>query len=463
MKILLTGATGLIGKQLGKVLVEKGHELIVVSRNEAEARTGLPFPCRVIEADLVAAPLKDEVLLHSIDVVVHLMGESLANGRWDEAKKRRIYESRIIGTRHLVESFITKPKVFISASAVGYYGSCGHEEIDESHGAGDDFLGQLCQDWEEELLPLTFGGKSARVVSLRTGMVLASQGGALDKMIPLFNAGLGGVLGTGLQWMSWIHIDDAVGLIVHAIEKPSISGALNVVSPAPVTNAQFTNELAAALKTRVGPRIPQLAITVALGEMSIVALSSQRAMPSKALHSGYRFKFLNLAEALKDVCSVYPEGEAYFQSEQYLSQSPEQIFPFFSEAKNLQKITPPFLNFKILEQPSGSLFQGAEIRYSIKIHGVPMEWITVIEDWNPPFKFIDTQKKGPYKFWHHTHEFIPFAGGTLVVDRVRYRLPLGIFGGVVAGNLVKKDIQGIFNFRRKYFFENFEKELQSAK
>ena len=92
-----------------------------------------------------------------------------------------------------------------------------------------------------------------------------------------------------------------------------------------------------------------------------------------------------------------------------------------------------------------------------------MEWITVIEDWNPPFKFIDTQKKGPYKFWHHTHEFIPFAGGTLVVDRVRYRLPLGIFGGVVAGNLVKKDIQGIFSFRRKYFFENFEKELQSAK
>ncbi len=463
MKIFLTGATGLLGKELGKVLVKKGHELTVVSRNAADARENLPFSCRVIEGDLVAAPLKDHPELQSMDVVINLMGESIAGGRWDEAKKRRIYESRIFGTRHLIESFKVKPRVFISASAIGYYGSCGDEELTETHGSGADFLAQLSQDWEEELLPLSYGERGTRVVALRTGMVLATQGGALDKLIPLFNMGLGGVLGGGQQWMSWIHIEDVVGLITHALEKPSLFGAINVVSPEPVTNENFTRTLAEALGGRVGPRVPEFAVSTAIGEMSSLVLNSQRVLPVKALQTGYHFKFPKLEMALKDVCSVHAEGGGYFQREQFIPLSPEKIFPFFSDAKNLQKITPPTLSFKILEQPSKPLSQGDEIRYSIKIHGVPVEWVTVIEDWEPPFKFVDTQKKGPYKLWHHTHEFIAVVGGTLMVDRVRYRLPLGVIGGLVAGGFVRKDIEEIFNYRRKYLSQNLERDLQSIK
>jgi uncharacterized protein (TIGR01777 family) len=459
MKILMTGATGLIGKEVGKALVTKGHELIVVSRSAAKAREHLPFPCEVIEADLIAGPVKNNPLLKTVDAVINLMGESIGDGRWNESRKRRIYESRVLGTRNLIESLPNRPKIFISASAVGYYGSCGSEELSEDHAGGADFLAQVCQDWEEELMPLSFGDSSTRVVALRTAMVLASQGGALDKLISLFRKGLGSVLGDGRQWMSWIHLEDAVGLVLHALENSAVRGPLNVVAPQPVTNEEFTNRLARALNVRVGPRAPRLAIFAALGEMSSLVLNSQRGVAVKATQTGYRFKFAGLADALKAVCLPYHDGEDVYVREQYFPWKPEEIFPFFSDARNLQKITPPMLSFEIIGPPPEKIEQGSKIHYRIKMRGLPIDWVTRIEDWGPPFKFIDTQEKGPYRFWHHTHEFTPFAGGTLMTDRVRYRLPLGVLGDLFAGSFVRKDIEKIFDFRRQYLFKNLKKEI----
>ncbi|MBC7370784.1 MAG: TIGR01777 family protein [Bdellovibrionaceae bacterium] len=459
MKILITGATGLLGKEVGKALIEKGHKIVVVSRDPQKAIEQLPFPCEVIAGDLGIKNLQGEPLLREIDAVIHLMGESVGGGRWTEERKRRIYESRVLGTRHLIESLSVAPKVFISASGAGYYGSAGSDILNEESAPGDDFLAKTCVNWEKELLPLTVGKTGTRVVRLRTGMVFATQGGALDKLFPLFRRGLGSVIAGGQQWMNWIHIQDVVGLIFHALENSSVDGAMNLVSPNPATNEHFTKALASAMGVSVGPPAPAFAIKAALGEMSVLVLASQRVIPEVALRTGYKFKHPDLQEALRDVALPLSKGEEFFYSEQYLPWTPQEIFPFFSAAKNLEKITPPILSFKILEEPKETLGTGSEIRYKISVHGLPMEWLTLIKDWEPPFKFVDTQVKGPYKLWHHTHEFKAFAGGTLMTDKVRYKLPMGFLGNFVAGGFVRGDVEKIFAYRRQYLAKNLAREL----
>lgn len=461
MKILITGATGLIGKELGKALVEKGHELFVITRHVERARELLPFPCTLIAGDLDQGPLKNQPELRTIDAVINLMGETVSK-RWTERRKRNIYESRILGTRHVIESLVNAPRIFISASATGYYGSRGDAILNEESAPGEDFLSQVCQDWEEELLSFSYGenASATRVVALRTGMVLSSHGGALESMLPIFNTGLGGSLGNGLQWMSWIHIQDAVGLILHALERSGVQGAMNVCSPNPVINKAFTKALAGVLNKSTGPRVPKLALTLALGEMSIIALSSQRAVPEKALRTGYKFKFPELKPALENLFPTAAQGETVFEAEQFLSMAPEKVFSFFSDAHNLERITPPELHFHILKSSKETVSENTEIDYRLTIHGFPAKWKTLIQEWDPPHKFVDTQLQGPYDLWNHTHEFIPFGGGTLMRDRVRYRLPFGAFGKLLAGAVVKKDVDSIFAFRRRYLAKNLESILK---
>jgi len=458
MKVLLTGATGLIGKELGKALVQRGNEVFVISRDGEKAREQLPFPCQIIEGNLAESSLKNNSKLRLVDAVINLAGESI-NGRWNENKKRRIYESRILGTRHLIESLPVAPKIFISASAVGYYGSQGEKEITEESISGEDFLAQVCQDWEEELLTFSYGdgGSATRVVALRTGMVLSSQGGAMTKLLPLFRRGMGGVLGDGKQWMSWIHIQDAVGLILHALDTNSMRGPLNLVSPQPVTNEEFTQTLASVLNVGLAPRVPAFVMWAALGEMASLVLSSQRVIPQVAINTGYKFKYPELQKALEEVCNV--EKEELFVCEQYLPWKPEIIFSFFSHAGNLARITPPTLGFEILSGTSDKIEKGSEIIYRLKIHGVPVNWKTVIQEWAPPHKFVDVQAEGPYKIWEHTHEFKPFGTGTLMTDRVRYVLPLGFLGNLLGGPFVRSEIERIFQYRRAYIIKNLEKDL----
>lgn len=458
MKVLITGATGLIGRELGKALVQRGDQVFVLSRNVEKAREELPFPCEIIEGPITEAPLKNPSKLRFVDAVVNLAGESVA-GRWSESKKRKIYESRILGTRNLIESLPIAPKVFISASAVGYYGSQGDQEIIEDGVAGEDFLAQVCQDWEEELLTFSYaeGVTTTRVVALRIGTVLAPHGGAFAKLLPLFRRGLGSVLGDGRQWMSWIHIEDVVGLILHALNENAWRGPINGVAPQPVTNEEFTKTLASVLGVSLMPTIPALALWASLGEMATLVLSSRRVLPNKALSIGYKFKYPELQKALEHLCP--PQEGELLVFEQYLPWPPEKVFPFFSRVRNLPKMAPPGVGLEILGNFPEEFFQGSEVSYRLKLHGVPFQWKSVIQDWSPPFCFTDRQVRGPLKTWIHHHEFKAFGPGTLMRDQVQFRLPLGFLGSLLGGALVRKEIGTLLQDRRRQVLKNLQREL----
>jgi len=348
-------------------------------------------------------------------------------------------------------------KVFISASAVGFYGDRGDEILTEKSDRGEGFLSQVCQDWEQPLLLASkkSEGRGPRVAIFRFGVVLGEAAGALAKMIEPFRAGLAGNLGKGQQWMSWIHIEDLVKALAESLHNPQYSGILNAVSPQPVTNHEFSLTLSSAVreKPRLGPPVPGFALKAAMGEMSTILLASQRVMPERLLQMGFQFRYPDLASALNQLCQVYKEGDSLFVAEQFFALPLEKVFPFFAEAHNLEKITPPLLNFKITEMSTPAIQQGTLIDYQLRIHKVPVHWKTLIQTWNPPISFVDNQEKGPYRKWHHTHSFSKLGKGTLMVDRVRYRLPLGGLGQLTAGAWVKSDIEKIFAYRRKAALE----------
>lgn len=444
MRILITGSTGLLGREIGKILAEKGHEIFVVSRSLAKAREVLPFPCEVIVGDLNTEVLKDE-RLKSVEAVINLMGEPVLGGRWTEEKKEKIYDSRVIGTRHLVASLSSGVRTFISGSAVGFYGDRGDEILHEETPVGSDFLAKVCQDWEAEAAKAP-----GRKVFIRTGVVLSQQGGALDEMLFPFRAGVGGILGDGQQWMSWIHIKDIVGLFVFSLENNNVVGAINGTAPVPVRNSQFSESLAKVLGRRLGPSVPPMALKLLFGEGGGVILSSIRCSAERAESLGYHFNFTDHNEALEELCAPYRNGDDIFYAEQFIPLPPDKVFPFFQDPHNLERMTPPMLQFHIEKVSGSEVKQGTHIDYTLKIRGVPAKWRTEIDEWQPPFKFVDSQVRGPYSSWRHTHEFRPFCGGTLMVDKVNYRVPLGYLGWLLGGKLVRRDVENIFSYRRKF-------------
>lgn len=299
MKILVNGATGLIGRSLCRSLTEHGNTVAAVSRSVS--KTSELAVDQVYQWDPQTGPLPREAV-NQVDAVVNVAGEPIDARRWTDEQKRRISESRVVTTRNLVEtlrSLERPPTVFVSGSAVGFYGDRGDEKLDETSSAGRGFMSELCLEWEHEAQRATEAG--IRVVQVRTGIVLSSEGGALKKMLAPFKLGLGGPLGSGKQWFPWIHISDIVGIFEHAIFSSSVRGPVNAVSPNPVTNAEFTRELAGALHRPAFLPVPQTALKVLMGEMADVLFWSQRVLPSAALASGYEFRYSQLAPALDDL------------------------------------------------------------------------------------------------------------------------------------------------------------------
>lgn len=301
-KVLLTGATGLIGQTLSDSLIKEGYKVIAVTRNKKTAGDSLADGIEIIECQLANATIKSD-LIENIDVVINLLGESIASGRWTKERKEELYNSRILTTRNLIHSFKAAPKVFISASAVGIYGDRSDEELSETSSLGNDFLAELCRNWENEtkkIFDLEYGA-SSRVLNLRTGLVLSSKGGALKKMLPAFRFGIGGRLGHGQQWMSWIHIDDLVRLILFLITNSEATGPINVTAPNPVRNSDFTETLVKALGGYQGPPVPKFALKLLFGEMASVLLSSQKVSSAKIQKLGFQFQYENLAEAFDGI------------------------------------------------------------------------------------------------------------------------------------------------------------------
>jgi uncharacterized protein (TIGR01777 family) len=298
VNITVTGASGLIGRRLLKNFRSAGHGVLVLSRH---AGTNLPPGVGLAAWDPMQGPPPEEGLRNA-DAVVHLAGEPVAQ-RWSDTTKRRIRESRVQGTRNLVQGLAAmrnKPKVLICASAVGYYGSRGDETLREESAPAAGFLPEVCAAWEREALAAEALG--IRVVRIRIGVVLDARGGALKKMLPPFRMGVGGKLGDGRQWMSWIHLADLASLFQYAVENP-VNGVFNGVAPNPVPNAEFTRELARAVHRPAIFPVPVFALKLLFGEMSEVLLGSQRAIPAAAQAAGFGFRFPELSAALADVLS----------------------------------------------------------------------------------------------------------------------------------------------------------------
>lgn len=296
MTAVITGGTGLLGRELLAHL----PDAVVLSRDPTRT-SRRPGGARAIRWDLATqpAPLED---VPGLDAVFHLAGEPVGEGRWTDDKKTRIRDSRVQGTRNLVAGLHArgrKPEVLVCASAVGYYGDRGSEELDESSQPGHGFLSDVCTEWEREALAAEALGM--RVVCVRLGIVLASGGGALARMLTPFKMGAGGRLGTGKQWMPWIHVEDAARLLIHASRTPSIRGAMNAVSPQPVTNAEFTESLGHAVHRPAIIPVPEAALRIVFGEMSTIMTASQKVLPRVAQRTGYVFQYPTLDAALTAV------------------------------------------------------------------------------------------------------------------------------------------------------------------
>jgi uncharacterized protein (TIGR01777 family) len=292
MNVLISGATGMIGSALARELTDEGHRVTRLTRSPRLAE------------DVGWNPATGEVdapRLEGHDAVVHLAGESIGEGRWTQEKKRRIMESRTQGTRLLAETVANlsePPKVMVSASAVGYYGDRGNELLREESGPGSDFLAEVCKAWEAAADPAREAG--IRVVHPRNGIVLSTDGGALARMLPIFRLGGGGRIGSGRQWWSWVAIDDVVGAIVHSLTDDSVEGPVNLGSPNPLTNAEYTRVLGKVLNRPTLFPLPAPAARLMLGEVAdALLLASQRMEPAKLKETGYEFRYPELEGALR--------------------------------------------------------------------------------------------------------------------------------------------------------------------
>ena len=296
MKIAISGASGLIGRRLLKNLSAAGHSMHVLSRH---AGTNLPPGVKLSTWDPMRALPPDESLREA-GAVIHLAGEPVAQ-RWNADSKRRIRESRVMGTRNLVqaiEKLRNRPEALICASAIGYYGSRGDEILNESSPPAGDYLAEVCQAWEAEAQAAETLG--VRVVRIRIGVVLDSRGGALQRMLRPFRMGVGGKLASGRQWMSWIHLEDLAAMFQFALDHP-VRGAFNGVAPYPVNNSEFTRTLAQAVHRPAIFPVPAFALKALFGEMSGILLASQRVAPAAAEAAEFRFRFPQLGTALGDL------------------------------------------------------------------------------------------------------------------------------------------------------------------
>lgn len=456
MRILVTGATGLVGTRLVERLLELNHDVHVLSRNAASAEKKFGGRVRAFPWGSHREVPPSEAF-RGVEAVVHLSGESVSDGRWTAAKKRAIDESRVAGTRRLVEAMgrlVEKPKVLVSSSAVGFYGFSETKTFDESSPKGTGFLSDVCERWEHEAKQAERIG--VRTAIVRVGVVLDRNGGVLGKTLPPFRYGVGGPLGSGRQWMSWIHVADLVELFLFLARQPALRGVFNGTAPVPVRNEEFSLALGRALARGVHFRVPAVFLKAAFGEMGRIAIEGQRVLPDATRAGGFRFQFTSIDAALEDLLAAERSaGSVKLRREQFIPLPVAKVFPFFSDAKNLEILTPPWMHFRVVGKTTPEIDEGTLINYRLRVFGVGLSWQSRIECWQPGRMFVDRQIVGPYRHWYHRHTFRAVEGGTLMTDEVEYRLPLGRLGRWLAGPWVQRDLKRIFDFRARKVEEIF--------
>lgn len=485
MRILITGATGFVGSHLALRLLGEGHQVVAATRDIASGRERLGAGVEFVRVD------DDRDLGEAVDgadAIVNLAGAPIAT-RWTARRWEAIRSSRIDTTRRLVEAIgraRTRPRVLVSASAIGVYGSRGDDWVDSTSEPARGDLAQLCLDWEERAGAATDLG--VRVVLARFGIVLGAEGGALAQMMPAFRWGFGATLGRGDQWMSWIHLDDALEFLVRAVHGPDYRGTYDVVAPSPVTNRRFTEALSAAVGPRARLRVPASVLRLGFGGAAAVMLSSQRVAPRRLLDSGFAYRFPALEDALADLTSspglaierladaglgmepVVP-AEAYLEQRRpthlleqctRIDAPVSEVFAFFSRAENLGPMTPPTLAFRIMTPTPVQMKPGAQIDYRIGLGPIPLGWKTEIVHWERERRFTDAQLRGPYRCWYHEHRFEPDGDGTVMRDRVWYAAPFGSVGRLANRQFVMPMLRRIFDYRRRAIALRFPDRTRRA-
>ncbi len=459
MRVLIAGPTGFIGRALIPLLQREGHSVMAWVRSEASARSLLGAEVETVPADagfdvLVSA-------MERCDAVVNLAGEPLVGRRWTAARRAILEDSRVKVTNHLVRALAaarTRPSVFISGSAVGYYGDRAEEPLDETSSAGDDFLAQLCRQWEAAAQQAEMQG--LRVIRLRTGVVLGRAGGALAQMMPPFALGLGGPVGSGTQYVPWIHLHDLVKIIAVALVDDRYRGPVNGVAPEQATSRSLARALGRALNRPALVPLPALALRVIFGQAATVLLASQRVEPRALAQRQFEFDFPTLDAALEDIvggasvtispAQSRPEGagEARYElrTKTVVHAPIAETFAFFSKAANLGLITPAAMKFSIQGQVP-SMAQGVMIDYRVCVGALPVRWRSRITRWEPGRRFVDLQEAGPYRFWWHEHTFQADGGRTIMEDRVYYAPPLGILGRLAHRLFIGRTLRKIFQYR----------------
>ena len=303
MRVAVTGATGTIGAAAVRGLTDRGDDVVALTRSAARARQTLGDAVEAQEwPDPTAAP-PPSTALERADAVLHLLGEPIAQ-RWSDQTKRAIRDSRVLGTRMLVDGLLAipddrRPRRLVSQSATGYYGPRGDESVDETASAGDDFLAGVTRDWETEAGRVA---PAVEVVITRTGVVLSPHGGALEKMLPPFRLGVGGPVAGGRQYVPWVHLDDAVGALLRCLDDERASGAINVSAPVPVTNAELSRTLGRVLHRPAVMPVPAFALRILYGEMADTVLTGQRVVPARLQELGYAFRYPELEPARSGIC-----------------------------------------------------------------------------------------------------------------------------------------------------------------
>lgn len=470
MRIFITGGTGFIGRALVPVLQRDGHTVVVWSRSEQRARARLGADIEVVRAtdapdDLVSA-------VATCDAVVNLAGEPILGGRWTHRRRQILTASRVGVTDRLVQAMARstrRPGVFVSGSAVGYYGDRGTEPLTEASAPGQGFLADLARAWEDAARKATALG--VRVVQVRTGVVLGRDGGALAQMLPPFRLGLGGPVGTGRQGFPWIHLHDLVRIIAATLSDNRYVGAINAVAPESIDNRAFARALGRTLRRPAVLPVPAVALHAMCGEASTTLLSSQFVLPAALQSLGFSFAFPTVQTALTDIVGGVDvqvrsvedttsagrsaTGRRYLETRRpthelvvttRLASPVDQAFPFFSKAENLGLLTPASMGFSITGGPP-AIGEDAAIEYRLRVGGVPIAWRSRIVNWTPGERFVDFQETGPYRSWWHEHSFRRDGTSTVMEDRVRYAPPLGPLGRLANRLFIAPMLRRIFQYR----------------
>ena len=441
MKTLISGGTGLVGKELGKALATKNHEIFILTRNPKKAQMECPFPHKALHwKELESRPEMME-----LDHIIHLAGTNVAEQRWNKKFKDKIYNSRVQSTKKLAALAKRCPhlKSFVSTSAIGIYGDTGEKEVLEDHNPGHGFMSNVCQNWEK----VTEVPSSVRKVIFRVGVVFSEKGGALEKLLTPIQAGVGGPLATGQQFMSWIDIEDLVNLYVFALENP-IQGVFNAVAPHPIRNQHLTRFIGKHLGRKTPFSAPYFALRILVGEIARHLVESQKINSQKIQNQGFRFLYPQVEDSIKKRVTKSKGMGKRMIFEQWIPKPKEEVFSFFSEVKNLERVTPPSFHLKTRISIE-TMGKDTLVSHKLRVNGIPICWQSLITEWNPPHQFTDIQKKGPFKKWNHTHSFKDLAGGTLITDQVDLEIPFGIFGYTLAGWKIFRDVEKIFTFRHK--------------